>query len=467
MKRSKSTLQRNMRILALAGIISVSLIGCAHEINSTKSAPSVTPIAISPYARPADEITNMEKMIVQANEKHVDVLAPIHFDETKNYLAKAIKQNQEGASAEAVLKSVGYAKAYLIEANQKALLTHGNVTEVTIARQQALNAGARNAPKKLVPLDNELKKYSQSFSENKNSDKKAVLVNQYLALELFCIKEAKLTNVQTILHQAKMKGAEKITPEAYAQAVQKYNISEKLIEIDRHSNEKIKESVATATVAANRVLTLLVSEQSSRTQTPEQRAVNLESRDIALKQASMVISDVAADNIKKDIELEEQNANLAMSKDENEEHLKKAHEDKVIADAVAQFDKSEADVYRQDGSVIIRLKSMNFASGRSDLPADSIAVLNKVKEIIKDIGPGQVTVEGHTDGVGNASINQRLSKDRAQSVMKFFSTDKILENNEMNFTGYGYTKPLATNKTKEGRAQNRRVDIVIKPSQLI
>ena len=90
-----------------------------------------------------------------------------------------------------------------------------------------------------------------------------------------------------------------------------------------------------------------------------------------------------------------------------------------------------------------------------------------MKDVIQGFGPGQVTVEGHTDAVGAARINQKLSENRAESVMKYFNSDSFRDTHSVNFVGYGYSKPLGTNKTKEGRSQNRRVDIVIKPTQAI
>ena len=143
----------------------------------------------------------------------------------------------------------------------------------------------------------------------------------------------------------------------------------------------------------------------------------------------------------------------------------KESDEKMVSDAAAKFTPTEAEVYRQNDILIIRLKSMNFASGRSDLPSDSMNVLAKVKEIIVDLGSKDIMVEGHTDSIGQAKINQVLSEKRAESVMKYFASGKEMENNKLASAGFGYSKPLASNKTKEGRAQNRRVDVLIKTNQ--
>ncbi|MBA2405537.1 MAG: OmpA family protein [Bdellovibrionales bacterium] len=464
MKAQTTKFRKNVKTISTIAVLSFMMAGCAHEI--TKKTPKLNPITISPTANAAEEISMHQALTDQAYANQVDVMAPTYFDESKNYLAKAKKQNDTGAASTEILKTLGYAQAYLLKANEDANAVRANMVEVSFAREQALKAGARSYPAALAPLDNKFKQFSTDYT-HVTPEQKLALKNSYLNLELSTIKTVKLGQVKDMLTLAKNKGAAKIIPKAYQQAVQRYNIAETLIETDRHSNTKIGNAVTAATTSADRVMKLLASEQNSRNQTPEQRAMTLEARDNALIEADAIITEVAAESIQKDEVLAQQDEALTHSQDANKAHEKKANEDQIVTNAASQFNNNEADVYRQGDNLIIRLKSMNFASGRADLPSDSIAVLTKVKEVIKDIGPGAVMVEGHTDGVGAANINQQLSEKRAKSVMEFFATDKILGDNKMDSKGYGYSKPLATNKTKEGRAQNRRVDIVIKPNQEI
>ena len=86
-------------------------------------------------------------------------------------------------------------------------------------------------------------------------------------------------------------------------------------------------------------------------------------------------------------------------------------------------------------------------------------MLSKVGEIIKGVKAEKVLVQGHTDSRGDAAYNQKLSVDRAQSVAKFMGSKSLKANIESN--GYGESKPLANNEREEGRALNRRVDIVV------
>jgi outer membrane protein OmpA-like peptidoglycan-associated protein len=72
----------------------------------------------------------------------------------------------------------------------------------------------------------------------------------------------------------------------------------------------------------------------------------------------------------------------------------------------------------------------------------------------------RVRVEGHTDNVGSADFNQRLSLRRAEAVAREFAAHGMPRAN-ISAVGFGMTKPVADNKTEEGRAQNRRVAIIV------
>lgn len=439
---------------ALAASAMSLIVGCASTLE---------PVKISSNASAAEEIALQHNLIAKAQADQVDVLAYEDFTEAKEYLSEAIEDHKDGDASNEVLETLGYSKAYLNKAVNVAAKARGNITAVAAAREAAIKGGARHFQDDLDDLDYRMRRLAVKDAKDINPEDKLSLQSEYIDLELKSIKYVKLNRVKNLLKEAKDKDAASITPRSYDQAVQKYNVAEKIIETDRHSEAKINPAVKEATVSATRVLILLESEQKSRNQTPEQRAMTLEARDLALARAEEAATADEADLALKENRLITQERSLERVRSENQEFKRKEKEQLVVSEAAAQFKKDEADVYRQGDQVIIRLKSMHFASGRSDLPANSIGVLTKVKDVIKKLGPSSVVVQGHTDAVGKRTLNQKLSEERAESVVKFFSTDKSLDENFMDSVGYGSTKPLASDKTKEGRAQNRRVDIIIKP----
>ena len=79
-------------------------------------------------------------------------------------------------------------------------------------------------------------------------------------------------------------------------------------------------------------------------------------------------------------------------------------------------------------------------------------------QILNEYPTAKFTVEGHTDSVGSDQLNQKLSEERANSVRNFL-IDKGIDAGRLTAIGYGEEKPIATNNTRAGRAQNRRVEI--------
>ncbi|WP_109302136.1 OmpA family protein [Aquimarina sp. AU474] len=99
-----------------------------------------------------------------------------------------------------------------------------------------------------------------------------------------------------------------------------------------------------------------------------------------------------------------------------------------------------------------------FDSGKSSIKEESNKVLKDIIAILKEYPTAKFTVEGHTDSAGSAKLNQRLSDSRANAV-KNFLVENGVDQFRLSAVGYGEDKPIATNKTRAGRAKNRRVEI--------
>jgi OOP family OmpA-OmpF porin len=106
----------------------------------------------------------------------------------------------------------------------------------------------------------------------------------------------------------------------------------------------------------------------------------------------------------------------------------------------------------------IRLEGANFATGSSKLLSGASAKLDEVVQAAKDHPEISFEVSGYTDNVGNARANVRLSQARADAV-KAYLVGKGVAARRIDTRGFGEQDPVADNKTAEGRAQNRRVEI--------
>ncbi|MEZ4875211.1 MAG: OmpA family protein [Flavobacteriaceae bacterium] len=128
-----------------------------------------------------------------------------------------------------------------------------------------------------------------------------------------------------------------------------------------------------------------------------------------------------------------------------------------------------AEVERVDDGIVITFDGENngvyFDTNKYDINAASKVNLDKLSAILVEYPDTNVLVVGHTDSVGTDEYNMTLSKNRAQSVTNYFTGTKGLNPSRFTTNWFGESSPVASNDTAEGRAQNRRVNIVIVPNE--
>ncbi|MCH8498901.1 MAG: OmpA family protein [Marinobacter sp.] len=91
--------------------------------------------------------------------------------------------------------------------------------------------------------------------------------------------------------------------------------------------------------------------------------------------------------------------------------------------------------------------------------------IRKVADLMREYGESEVILEGHTDNTGTAAYNQNLSKSRADGVMKVLVNEFGIDSRRIRTAGMGLTQPIASNDTAEGRAANRRVEVILKATR--
>jgi len=104
---------------------------------------------------------------------------------------------------------------------------------------------------------------------------------------------------------------------------------------------------------------------------------------------------------------------------------------------------------------------IRFESGKADLSQDSLGFLDRLTEIALRCPSANIEIAGHTDGDGEASANQALSEKRAQAVVDYMVRGG-LPANRFTAVGFGSSQPIAGNDSEDGKAQNRRIDFVVK-----
>jgi len=150
-----------------------------------------------------------------------------------------------------------------------------------------------------------------------------------------------------------------------------------------------------------------------------------------------------------------QQAQLADEKQRRQEAERRA------AEAIAQLTNIASIKQESRGTVITLSGAVIFASGKSDLLPSAQEKLNQVADALRESEAGsKFVVEGYTDSRGSDALNQGLSTQRAAAVRRYLISRGVSED-RITSQGFGKSNPVADNDTAEGRANNRRVEIVV------
>jgi OOP family OmpA-OmpF porin len=127
------------------------------------------------------------------------------------------------------------------------------------------------------------------------------------------------------------------------------------------------------------------------------------------------------------------------------------------------FTREEARVSREGNRIVIRLVGLTFGSGEATVAPAHRGLLEKVRQAADVFPRSQIVIEGHTDSYGSDEANLALSRRRAEAVSAYLSNELGVPALRLSAVGYGETQPIANNETPQGRARNRRIDVIIEP----
>jgi outer membrane protein OmpA-like peptidoglycan-associated protein len=113
-----------------------------------------------------------------------------------------------------------------------------------------------------------------------------------------------------------------------------------------------------------------------------------------------------------------------------------------------------------EANASIVLKNIFFDVNKTDLKPESQVELDNLVQLMKDNPTLKIQINGHTDNVGKAADNLKLSNGRAQSVVAYI-TSKGIAAERLSAQGFGATQPVDSNDSEEGRAKNRRTELKV------
>jgi outer membrane protein OmpA-like peptidoglycan-associated protein len=142
-----------------------------------------------------------------------------------------------------------------------------------------------------------------------------------------------------------------------------------------------------------------------------------------------------------------------------------AYQDRQEAALRRQMAGTGVEVERQGDNIMLNMPSgITFDFAKYDLKPQFRPVLDNLATTLNEYGQTRIEITGHTDSVGSDSANMTLSQNRANSVAGYLGSRGVA-NSRMIVNGAGESRPVASNDTDAGRAQNRRVEITLVPIQ--
>ena len=197
----------------------------------------------------------------------------------------------------------------------------------------------------------------------------------------------------------------------------------------------------------------------------------LQSRSDALSQNIVELRRRVADLDAENAKLKAENASLLKAKEEQVRKVSSTYES-MLEKMKSEIEQGQVTISELKGKLTVNMvDSILFDSGKAEVKKGGLEILGKVISILKDVNDKSIRIEGHTDDVQiSRALAQRyptnweLSAARAINVARFLQEQGIDPAN-LSAIAYGEWKPVATNDTPEGRAKNRRIEIVLVPKE--
>ncbi|WLQ12449.1 OmpA family protein [Hahella aquimaris] len=467
------------------------------------TACSSTPVLKQePAAVSLDEAKQLYAQMETARDNDVHLYAPDAY-------GKAVEAYNEALDLSRSKPTVAAAKAqagltYAAQAEKQADAARGKLQAIENARQAAIAAsGEELLGEEFASADKQLRDIAAQLEKQPgadNSKAQTALAGVYRDIELRSLKLDVTGKARKAIEQARKEDIDDRAPKTLRVAEEEMLLALSTLENDRTQQEKARRHANSALTQVQhaRVIAAQAAEFDARDASLEDILLWHEARlaeavqpvvpEIPFEKGPAQVKESINEALNR-LQQEKLTLRHALAEAEvrevqsaaNLETMKQEMEQKLLAvqletDAAKRaseeiqrrfefvqelFTLTEADVYRQNANVLIRAHGFKFASGSSEVQRDNVTLLNKIIDAIEAFPNCKIRISGHTDNRGDRALNQSLSEKRASNVAKFLANVGSIDSSRIEAEGFGASRPVANNDTKEGRAANRRVEVLI------
>jgi outer membrane protein OmpA-like peptidoglycan-associated protein len=472
----------NLVSIFLPAII-LMLLACAGQQLEVKPIPK--------SENPQELINQLDNDIAIAYKNQLNVLAPTWFGKSNASLVAAKKGLEEGDQLSKILDDIATGRAQLVRAEEIARVSKTTLPNAIKARDLAREAGATTLGREYTDAEERFLSLTKAIEDNNLNyaqRNQAGVAEDFRGLELRAIKVRTIGEVRRLITDAEEKNMQKIAPQSYSAAEKKLAEADAFITQNPYQKEKMHRLAAEALFMAQRLHVIAEQSQKFKTMEPEQVTLWAEgflyqaSESLGAPDMRNQLFDKQHENILETISVQRADLNFMIenSKDlqqritslegktleehqENERLLAEKRFNEKLSSIQHFFKPEEAEVYKKQNQIIIRLKTMQFPVGKSVIMPNNYDLLSKVQRAIRTFGEPDVIIGGHTDSTGSEEVNEHLSQQRADAVRQYFVANETLPYEKIIAVGYGSMRPIASNATESGRAMNRRIDVIIAP----
>ncbi len=444
-----------------------------------------------------------DSLLAVARQERADVLAPNAYQEGMKRYREAEQDLERGRNIEDIRNKLRAAGQYFEQALEATKLGDVTLAAPLAARDDAEEA---EAPKSVPEL---WKKAEDKFREaatrlergdvNEARKRGGEAETLFREAELEAIKRNYLQETWDLLRQARQMDVDDRAPKTLARAEELANQAEQLLSESRYDTDQPRAVAQQAKSEAMHAIYLagivsdirdddmsiedamLAAENQMRTiagaldvvatfetgmdETTQAIVAQIETYEDSIARLELAVANTKEQlqsNEARVAELEEQLGGVAQERTELVQRMEaQAEVRQRFATVDRMFDRDEARVLRDGDDLIIRLVGLTFPVGSATIAPENFALLTHVQQAIAVFPESRITVEGHTDSFGGDEQNLQLSQERADAVRSYLLANMQLDPSLIDAVGFGEAQPVASNETAEGRARNRRTDVVI------
>lgn len=458
-------------------------------------------------------IKELKRLLITAKKSGTDYLAPDGYKQSNKYFTRAFDQASEQKLGAESMAQQGLSTIKLALENTKS--SKSIMQTVLDARDKAIIATAHVLyPDDFEKIDKHLKVATNAIERKKieqAKEKRAQLIKEYAALELVALKETITRQSRAMIAEAETIDADDFAPKTFKLAEEELALAIDVLDAGRTQVSKAKNHARLSVFNANKSIqiTEMLREFKKQDFTEEDKILwyqqqlaiindpfnqalaldkpndevvrdlqnqisvalqNKTNRDMDLyssnEQIAILEERIQAMDLKHQQEIaglnkkmQGQDASRRMEIDTIKENNRKAAE--RYNRIQSMFTESEAAVFRQGNNVLLETHAFNFKVGGSEIDAKNYGLLEKIMNAIKVFDNPDIMIMGHTDSTGSDALNQQLSLKRAQTVTAFLQKVAKFSPEKIKIKGYGESRPVASNETREGRERNRRIEVLI------